>query len=75
MKSTIWADRKTKLPVRLEMEEVKGRMEKVLYTHFVWNPPIANPEKFFSVEPPVGYNVQSKNLFNDPKGDKKTNQP
>ncbi len=73
--STIWVDRKTKLPVRLEMAQVKGRQDKVLYTHFAWDPPIADPEKFFSVEPPAGYTVQTKNLFNDGPAGKKTNQP
>ena len=70
VKSTIWVDTKTKLPVRMEMERLRVQAEKVggmkqktTMTHFVWDPPIENPDKFFSVEPPPGYEVKTKDLF------------
>jgi outer membrane lipoprotein-sorting protein len=61
--STIWADRRTMLPLRAEMEMLKGPRQKSTMTGFVWDPPIADLEKFFSVEPPAGYEVTTKNLF------------
>jgi outer membrane lipoprotein-sorting protein len=63
MKTTIWADDRTKLPVRVEMEQLKGPRQKVVMTRFVWDPPIADPAQFFSVEPPAGYTVETTNLF------------
>lgn len=65
VKSTIWVDRHTMLPVRVEDEFLRGPIagEKTTMTGFVWDPPIPDPEKFFSVEPPAGYEVTTKNLF------------
>jgi len=62
MNRTIWVDRKTKLPVRVEIEHLKGPRQKELMTQFGWDPPIANPAQFFSVEPPAGYTVSTKSL-------------
>jgi hypothetical protein len=75
VKSTIWADRKTKLPLRAEMDMLRGPRQKTTMTGFAWDPPVADPEKFYSVEPPAGYSVETKNLFHDPEKDKKTKQP
>jgi outer membrane lipoprotein-sorting protein len=75
MSSTIWVDPQSKLPVRAEMEEVARRHEKTTMTRFAWDPPIANPPKFFSVEPPQGYTISSKGLFRSPSTDKKAKQP
>jgi outer membrane lipoprotein-sorting protein len=62
VKSTIWADRGTMLPLRAEMEMLKGPRQKTTMTGFVWDPPIPDPETFFSVEPPAGYEVTTRNL-------------
>lgn len=45
---TIWADPETKLPLRIETSQQ-------LWTDFVWDPPIADLDKFFSLEPPPDY--------------------
>jgi hypothetical protein len=68
VKSTIWVDRHTMLPVRVEDEFLRGPIagEKTTMTGFVWDPPIPDPEKFFSVEPPAGYEVTTRNLFRTP---------
>jgi outer membrane lipoprotein-sorting protein len=65
VKSTIWADGKTKLPVRVEMEMLQGPRQKTSMTQFVWDPPIADPAKFFSVEPPEGYTVNTNKAFKE----------
>jgi outer membrane lipoprotein-sorting protein len=62
VKTTIWADRYTMLPLRAEMEMLKGPRQKTTMTGFVWDPPIPDPEKFFSVEPPAGYEVTTRDL-------------
>jgi hypothetical protein len=61
--STIWVDRPTELPVRVVMENVGKIQQKTTMTNFVWDPPIADPVAFFSVDPPAGYQVQTRNLF------------
>jgi outer membrane lipoprotein-sorting protein len=73
--STIWADRNTKLPLRAEMEMLRGPRQKTTMSGFVWDPPVADPDKFYSVEPPAGYTVESKNLFKNAEEGKKTKQP
>jgi len=102
VRSTIWVDLKTKLPVRMEMEMVgqektaekapgrpnrkpsgKGETEnarvkaekivairqKTTLMHFVWDPPIESPDRFFSVEPPPGYEVKTRDLFTRQPGE------
>jgi hypothetical protein len=61
--STIWVDRATELPVRMVMEHSGPLREKTTMSNFVWDPPIADPAAFFSVDPPAGYQVQTRNLF------------
>ncbi len=41
----------------------RGAPRKTTMTGFVWDPPIPDPEKFFSVEPPAGYEVTTRNLL------------
>jgi hypothetical protein len=61
--STIWVDRATELPVRMVMEDTGRIQQKTTMSNFVWDPPIADPTAFFSVDPPAGYQVQTRNLF------------
>src|ERR1700678_2205297 len=61
--STIWVDRATELPVRLVMEHSGPLQQKTTMSNFVWDPPIADPAAFFSIDPPAGYKVQTRNLF------------
>jgi hypothetical protein len=68
--STIWVDRATELPVRIVMENVGRIQQKTTMSNFVWDPPIADPAIFFSVDPPAGYHVQTRNLFNPPEKEK-----
>ncbi|HEX4069764.1 MAG TPA: hypothetical protein VHX68_01290 [Planctomycetaceae bacterium] len=68
VKSTIWVDRYTLLPLRVEREMLQGSPQKTTMTGFVWDPPIPEPEKFFSVEPPAGYEVTTRNLLGSPGG-------
>jgi outer membrane lipoprotein-sorting protein len=75
MKSAIWVDLQSKLPVRAEMEEVGGRREKVTMTQFVWDPLIANPLEFFSVESPPGYTISTTDMFRPTPADKKAKRP
>ncbi len=65
MNSTIWVDRATELPVRMVMENSGPVQQRTTMSNFVWDPPIADPVAFFSVDPPAGYTVQKRNLFND----------
>jgi hypothetical protein len=82
VKSTILVDPKTELPVRVEMEHSRPSRrgqppehEKVTMSNFAWDPPIADPARFFSVEPPAGYKVETRNLFADPPSGEKTPRP
>jgi hypothetical protein len=63
--STIWVDRATQLPVRVEMANTGKLSQKSTMAKFQWDPPISDPIAFFSVEPPAGYKVQTRNLFRD----------
>ncbi len=69
--STLWVDRATELPVRLVMEHSGPLQQKTTMTNFVWDPPIADPAAFFSVDPPAGYQVQTRNLFKSDPPEKK----
>jgi hypothetical protein len=63
--STIWVDRATELPVRVVMENVGPLRQKTTMSNFIWDPPIADPAAFFSVDPPAGYHVQTRKLFKE----------
>jgi hypothetical protein len=69
--STIWVDRATELPVRMVMENVGRNPQRVTMSNFVWDPPIADPVAFFSVDPPAGYHVETRNLFKTDPPEKK----
>jgi hypothetical protein len=69
--STIWVDRATELPVRLVMEHSGPLQQKTTMSNFVWDPPIADPAAFFSIDPPAGYKVQTRNLFKTDPPEKK----
>jgi hypothetical protein len=70
VKSTILVDPKTELPVRVEMEMLRDHEKQTMW-NFTWDPPIADPAKFFSVDPPAGYTVDTKSLFDaDPPSGK-----
>ncbi len=50
----IWIDRKSQLPVRVEVEQTQqGRTVKRIYEKFDWNPEI--DDDLFSLDPPDGY--------------------
>ncbi len=63
-RSVVWADPKTKLPVRIEHEVVgegAGKQASSItweYTNFEWDPKVENVEALFSTKPPEGYALQ-----------------
>jgi len=50
---TIWVDEKTELPVRVEVETVRGQL--IVLSNFVFNELV--DESLFSMTPPTGYKV------------------
>jgi hypothetical protein len=60
--TSLWVDPRTKLPVRIESvtDHPTRDVSKVvaIYSGFEWDPNVADPERLFSTEPPVGYAVE-----------------
>ena len=59
--ATIWADKKTALPVRIEMTMSIGSIESVMVMdHFQIDPPLE--DSLFSLDPPAGYTLTNQTL-------------
>jgi outer membrane lipoprotein-sorting protein len=63
---TVWADAKTLLPVRIEVEERddKGKKDEVIIDDFVFDKEL--DPKLFALEPPAGYKVETKGVAEFP---------
>jgi outer membrane lipoprotein-sorting protein len=63
---TVWADAKTRLPVRLEAEEKdeKGKSHELAIDEFVFDKQLDT--KLFSLEAPAGYRIETKGVAEFP---------
>jgi hypothetical protein len=68
IKETMWVDAKTKLPVKVQGEivptdpKMSQFFSRVVMSDFQWNPPDASKTKFFSTEPPSGFELKTIDL-------------